>query len=80
MSILFFFFFFVPLIPRHSDPEAQQKLQAKWPNAVLKLALDDGLDAHMLDFVDGDMTLILLPSSIDNVDAIGLDLPEVLNQ
>jgi hypothetical protein len=63
----------------HSDPEAQQKLQAKWPNAVLKMALDEGLETHMMDFVDGDLTLVLLPSSLGNVDAVGADLAEVLN-
>jgi hypothetical protein len=63
----------------HSDPEAQQKLQAKWPNAVLKMALDEGLETHMMDFVDGDLTLVLLPSSLGNVDSVGADLAEVLN-
>ncbi len=42
--------------------------------------MDDGLDTHMLDFVDGDLTLVLLPSSLGNLDAVGADLAEVLNQ
>jgi hypothetical protein len=57
-----------------------ETLLAKWPNAMVKFAFDDATDAHMIDFSEGDMIVLMQSSLVADVSSLGADLIESISR